>query len=147
VKCSLEELSVDSVLENAKEYMDYVCRGSYQTKLKMATINVNNVEIPAPYGDPLLLLHELENPINLRGYKKTVKHIKGNVINVIYGTSGSGKTRTVLEMLAQHPGLYFASDIFKNTKFASQDMLDMITKLKSRLMPWRWNQNEVFVTR
>jgi hypothetical protein len=59
--------------------------GFYQPNLKMVTKSVNNVEIPAPYGDPLLLLHELENPINPQGIfkykiegKKNIYRFRGN---------------------------------------------------------------------
>jgi hypothetical protein len=64
----------------------------------------------------------------------TVGHIKEVLLD-------QEKLQTLLAILAKHPGVYFASDIFLDTKFATQDMIDMTTKLKHRLVASHWNQN------
>jgi hypothetical protein len=112
------------------------------------TTLLSDVEIPiADGGSPMLLLHRLQNPIDHTSYTEALRRVKEYLISVIYGTSGSGRTRIILEMLAQHLGLYFASDVTLSTNFASKDMFDMLTKLQERLVISQWTHNQKYVTR
>jgi hypothetical protein len=121
-----------------------LCR---QKGLKLPSMQCGRHDIPVANSSPYLLLANLLERIDESVTTDLEEKLLKSTCAVLYGTSGSGKTRTILEILARNPGFYFSSFQDIRHRLGSRDMHEMFLKLKQKLVPKMYTQNQEYAVR
>lgn len=152
VNWSKKDLSSDQVFFNCKDFIgsqDYVtaafekCR---KKQLSYETININGIPVVVK-PEPSLLLTQMTDVFDAETSNELTCRLQEHDFVVMYGTSGSGKTRLILEILAQRIGFYFVSHQDLQGKFGSEDMQNMFSKLRVKLSSNKLEANEIYCRR
>ncbi|GBC03588.1 hypothetical protein RclHR1_00520040 [Rhizophagus clarus] len=112
--------------------------------------SINASGIPVIEGNPSFLLHSLPDSDNNEGYipedvlTNLIKKVMGQRWLFLMGTSGSGKTRSLYELLCRTYGIYFTLNTgngSKNNNLGSRDMDVTINDLGFKLVPNKLQEN------
>jgi hypothetical protein len=118
-RCSTLDLLLRHLIPDPQRLFD---------KCKIKTKTINNVEIPVSGGIPTMLFWKLGS-LASETSKNLLDRIKDKAHAVILGTSGCGKTRTVLETLCHTYGLYLTLKETGEEKAGLDNFLDAIDDL------------------
>ncbi len=149
---SVDDLDVHTVTQNCENFIEanhtvdeafQKCRNG---DLSFDYINVNGINV-AKDSEPSLLLTEIPIFINEDSSRELRNALMSSGCVVVYGTSGSGKTRSILEILAHNIGFYFVTHQESLRNLGSSDMEVMNSKLKSMLSPAFPLENAKFAKR
>ncbi|OZJ03664.1 hypothetical protein BZG36_03526 [Bifiguratus adelaidae] len=97
---------------------------------------ISSLNIPRLLGKPSLLMHNLPRNgtggvVDVQGFTNSLE--SGHQLGVIVGASGSGKSRTAIEILCRHFGFYFTCATGGTQHaFGSKDMQYMLESIKTR---------------
>jgi hypothetical protein len=102
---------------------------------------LKRLQISMVGGIPRLLLHELGvQQLTHQGVLTAVKHSSESNTRFLVGLSGCGKTRTIMERLAEEIGIFFTMGREKN--FATGDFEYMVEQLRRAIQKARKKQAE-----
>ncbi|OZJ01516.1 hypothetical protein BZG36_05654, partial [Bifiguratus adelaidae] len=113
---------------------------------------ISSLNIPSLLGKPSLLMHNLPRNgtggvVDVQGFTNSLE--SGHQLGVIVGASGSGKSRTAIEILCRHFGFYFTCATGGTQHaFGSKDMQHMFESIKTRCSdPQKVVENDNYATR
>ncbi|KAJ3132156.1 hypothetical protein HK100_005624 [Physocladia obscura] len=153
VLLSVDNFADQEVFQNCEKILRTVpytvltqCRENF-LKFESCEFKYNGKSIVLFNSNPSLLLTDISNSIDIAKTAYVQDILKVSTTAVVLGSSGSGKTRTILEILATTAGFYFSTRQEAPVKLGSTDMQEMFKKLSEKLIPQDYKENEKYATR
>eukprot|EP00978_Attheya_sp_CCMP212_P030776 scaffold114402_cov58-Attheya_sp.AAC.2 len=114
VKVELDKIANEQLNPSISD-ADILVPFQSQNNAVLGPLQNSNETIPSFPGlksEPCVLLHDLQNECRMRSeVYKYIDNNKYTSVTKLYGTSGAGKTRSVLEYLSFNKGVYLVGGI------------------------------------